>query len=193
MSTINIDVQYFYSGDGTAAGSLGGAISVNQPVSATDGNLFANISAADALAGGIDHYRCLYLKNTSTNRLFSNIGIYFETVTPSDGTEVYIANAISPVNGVEPTSANEITEPAGVGVWQQPIADYDTIPIVNLGIGDTIGLWVKRSIFANTDGLVKDDFRLLLIGDSTVGSGNAVTKEDDGLLFQEDGFIILQE
>lgn len=153
---INDDIQYFYSGSGAAASSLGGAVHANQVSSAQDGNLFGNVDSAEALAGS-SKYRCLYIKNNGA--VSYNVGLYLSTTTPSQETQILIGNGTSAVNGSEQSVANEDTEPSGV-LWVERLQDFNALSIATLAPGDTKAVWLKRIVLANAGGSTQDYFIL---------------------------------
>lgn len=153
---ITDDIQYFYSGGGAAATSLGGAITATQVTQAAGENLFANVGSAEAVSGSTK-YRCIYLKN---NGIVSyTVGLYLATTTPSNETRIYFGNGTSAVNVSEQSVANEDTEPSGV-LWVERLVDYNSLTIATLAPGDTKAIWFKRVVSANAGGSAQDYFIL---------------------------------
>ena len=155
---INDDVEFYYSGNGIATGSLGGAIHANSVSSSVNENLFADIDAAEALAGG-DKYRCLYLKN---NGIVSyNVAIYISTPTPSNETIIYIGKGDSVVGGLEQTIVDETTEPNNI-IWLHREQDYNAATIATLAVGEHQAIWFKLAVSVGASGNQRDYFRTTL-------------------------------
>jgi len=153
---INDDLQYYYSGDGTAAGSLGGAIHANAVANSQDQNVFDNIGTAEALASS-EKYRCLYIKNTGA--VSYTFGLYISTTTPSTDTLIQFGIGTAAVNTAEQSIINEDTEPSGV-FWVARTQEFNPLSIATLAPGDTKSIWIKRIVSADSGGNDADYFIL---------------------------------
>ena len=156
------DMQFRFSGDGTPAGSLGGAMHANSITNAQDGNLFANVTSDQAQAGAV-HFRCFYVRATANH---TNVRMYMESQgTPNNDSNVYLALGAAGKNGTEQTIADEETSPLNV-IFVFPDDLYNPIELGNMNSGDYWPIWVQRKIEAGAAGYDSDYVRLKFVGDS---------------------------
>lgn len=165
------DIKFFLSGGASNADpddSRGGVISSFELVNGTLENLFDIVSLAEASAGHED-YRCFYVKNVNATDTIYDIRAWIETNTPSPTTTVAIGADPAGVGdgvttGVAVTIIGEVTAPAGV-TFSTPVSAAAGVPGgVNLGPGQALGIWVRRTISAGTSPLPSDDCRIRVRG-----------------------------
>ena len=150
---------------GTPAGSLGKYVSTTAITDATAGNLFDDVSGAEAAAGSTE-YRCLFiLNNHATLTLYaSTITVQSET---AGGGAITIAldNIAAAAKGgagaQAATIASETSTPSGVGAFGAgPLAIGDLAP------GQVKGVWLKRVVTAGAAALNPDGVILRVAGDT---------------------------
>ena len=148
--------------------SIGGFMALTEIVTATDNNLFADVSGADNAASAV-HYRGIFVHNDhgSLNLLTAKVWISAEV---AGGADVAIA-----LDGAGETAENLAT------VQMERVADEDTAPtgptfsapttqgtglsLADLGANSCYGIWVRRTA-ANTAALSADGFTLSIGGDT---------------------------
>ena len=162
MAVTNTQIKFFESSSGK---SLGGSITSTDIVSASLGNLFDNVSGAEAKAGSTK-YRCLYVKNTNTTDTLYDAKVYIETNTPASGSHVEIGLGTSAVAGTEQSVANEVTAPNTV-TFSNPVVG-NPLEIGDLSPNQHKAVWVKREITADAVGYSDDNVVIKVIGDTTI-------------------------
>lgn len=151
---INDDLVWFYSGNGTASGSIGGAIHANAITTTQNENLFNNVGSAEALAGA-EKYRCLYIKNNGVAS--HTFGLYLSTVTPSIDTQMYFGIGTAAIDGAEQSIVDEDTEPTGIA-WVSRNQEFNPLSIATLAPGQTKSIWFRRVVSASAGGSLGDYF-----------------------------------
>ncbi len=144
MPIVSSDLKFKLSGgasntDGNA--SLGGA------ESSTDaGNIFDNVSSAEAAAGDVE-YRCEYLKNEHATLTALDAKVFIQAQTPSGDTSVEIGLGTAAIGtGNEQTVANESTAPSGV-TFSAPTSGAP-LSIGDIPPGQHKAIWIKRTVNA---------------------------------------------
>lgn len=157
-------VTFYYTGSGSSANpelSLGGANSANVISSVSLNNLFDNISAAEALAGGSTwgageglDVRAIAIKNTGTLTLY-NIKIWSPS-TSSATSSAYTWFTMAKDSGTQ-SVADESTLPSAPTLDFQLWADEnDAITESFLNVGSYIRLWIKRKLTASAPAFSAD-------------------------------------
>lgn len=162
MAIVQADIKFFLSGGAGNSDpnlSLGGAISATELVAATVGNLFDNVSGAESAAGDVE-YRCFYVKNDHASLTLQAAKAFINTNTPSADSDVSFSLGTSAVNGTEQTAADESTPPAGV-TWQNAIGEANSQSIGDIPFGQTMAIWLRRTITAaasayNSDSVITE-------------------------------------
>jgi len=164
------DIKIYLSGGASNTdpnASLGGAISSTELVDNTLHNLFAKVSAAEALAGSTK-YRGIYIKNENGHTLTLQDAIaYIESQTTSGDTSIEIAVATEAKNTSVQTIANEDTAPTGQSSWVSLEGVSNGQDMGDLGDGDYRGLWVKRIISPGASAYGNDSATLGTRGETT--------------------------
>jgi hypothetical protein len=143
-----MSLGFYFTGGSSASSVLGGQISTTA-LTETEGALFPNVSLADATTG-ITHYACICIKNTGAETI-SNAGVYLSSVVSN--ANIYIAKGLTGKNSTtEQTIANNVTDPTGALVFQQPLYEYSPVSIGLLDPGDFYHLWLKRVLPASSPG-----------------------------------------
>jgi hypothetical protein len=168
MAIASSDIKVYLSGgsgntDPNAA--LGGAISTTELVDNTLHNLFAKVSAAEALAGSTK-YRGIYIKNTHGTLTYEDAVAYISTNTTSTDTAATISVADEGKSASMQTIVNEDTAPIGeVFVTADGVANG--LSIGSLAPAEYWGVWIKRVVTAGATAFGADTLTLGIRGEST--------------------------
>lgn len=123
-------------------------------VTRVDQNVFDAVSAVDSLIGSIN-YRCIYIKNTNATVPALTVKVWIKQLTTGpDEIDIGldpagIGNGTS--TGVATTVALETTAPTGV-VFSRPTTYATGLSVGSLAAGESIALWERRTVAANTVG-----------------------------------------
>jgi hypothetical protein len=173
MATIKQgDIKIYLSGGASNTDpndSLGGAISSTELVDNTLHNLFAKVSAAEALAGSTK-YRGIYIKNENGHTLTLQDAIaYIESQTTSGDTSIEIAVAAEAADVEMATIANEDTAPASVAPdgFTASTGTSNGRIVGDLDDGSYRGLWVKRIVTAGATAYGDDTCEIGTRGETT--------------------------
>lgn len=156
MSILATDIKFFLSGGAgntNPAAALGGIKSTTEIVDDTLNNLFDDVSGVEHAAGDTN-YRCLYVKNNSTETA-TNVRIYIDTNTPAVDDTINIGKDLAGVGdgattGVADTIVNESTAP-DPAVTFTTAADYaNAILLGTMTAGQVYAIWIKRIVSAGT-------------------------------------------
>jgi hypothetical protein len=166
ISTSELKV-YLSGGNGNTDpdASLGGIISTTELVDNTLHNLFAKVSAAEALAGSVK-YRGIYLKNTNGTLTYEDAVAYISSQTTSGDTSLKISVADEGVSATMQTIVNENTAPSGE-VFSTADGVGNGLAIGNMAAGSYIGIWVERTVNASATAYGSDTAILGWRGEST--------------------------
>lgn len=144
--------------------NLGGAITADEIVTATMGEVFADINSDEAEAG-ITKYACIYVKNKHTITALTRIKMWLSQNTPSEDTTVTIGFGTANVNDEEQTIANETTAPTGVTF--HTAADIDNHLTTNDIPKEQIkAIWIKLVVSANATETALDNYIIALRSDT---------------------------
>ena len=103
----------------------------------------ANVASADAVAGET-FYRAVMAKNVSS------VSLPDLTIWLGDDTDGSIAIALeTPSSGAIQSIASETTAPTGLS-WSSPTSATTGLKVPVLLAGDTVGLWIRRTIETDT-------------------------------------------
>lgn len=173
MPIASADIQYRLSvaaaaGDttaGTPATSLGDQVSTTQVTAATIGNLFDDVSGAEASAGDVE-YRCIFVLNNHATLTLQNATVTVNSETAGGGSiDIALDNIAISAKGAASaqaaTIADENTAPSGVGAFGK-----GPLSIGNLAPGQVKGVWVRRTVAASTGALDPDGAILRVTGDT---------------------------
>jgi len=138
--------------------SLGGVVSFYAPRQHYQGELFADITEAQRVAGTV-HYRCLYLKNLHPTLSMPNLTIWLDGLPVNAGTTMAIGDDAAGINGTATTVANETTAPGSV-TFSAPTSYASGINLGTLAPGDYVAFWVRRTVAAGAAALMYDRLRL---------------------------------
>lgn len=150
---------------GTAAASLGDQISTTDITDATIGNLFDDISGAEATAGDTE-YRCIFILNNHATLTLQAATIAVQSET-SGGSTITIAldNIATSAKGSSSaqatTIADESTTPTGVGSF-----GAGPLTIGDLAPAECKAIWVKRVTSAGAAVTNPDTAVLRVSGDT---------------------------
>ena len=173
MATIEQgDIKIYLSGGASNTDpndSLGGAISSTELVDNTLHNLFAKVSAAEALAGSTK-YRGIYIKNENGHTLTLQDAItYIESQTTSGDTSIEIAVAAEAADVEMATIPNEDTAPASVAPdgFTASTGTSNGRIVGDLDDGSYRGLWIKRIVTAGATAYGDDTCEIGTRGETT--------------------------
>lgn len=137
-----------------AASNLGGAISANEVVTASLGELFTNTTSQEAIDGKTE-YVCIYIKNTGDS-LAEVVKQWILSNTPSADTVDAIGVGASGINAAEAAIANKNTAPSGV-VFSAAADEANCLSYPDLAVGDFHALWIKRVTQPNASSIAVDN------------------------------------
>lgn len=138
--------------------SLGGVVSDYAPRQLNRGEVFADITEAQRVAGTV-HHRCLYVVNTHPTETMANLTIWLDGLPVNAGTTMAIGDDAAGVNGTAVTVANETTAPGSV-TFSAPTTYASGINLGTLAPGDFVAFWVRRTVAAGAAALMYDRLRL---------------------------------
>lgn len=167
------DIAKRLSGGGTNTSpglSLGGIVSSTNIVNNVVGNLFDNVTAGERTSGSIE-YRCFYYLNTHPTETLENAVVFIQSNTPSIDTHLDIGLDPAGIGdggttGVAASIPDETTPPAGVDFDHSPPPDSEGTGLVigDLGPGEAIALWVRRTVEPNADPAANDPATIRITG-----------------------------
>lgn len=173
MATIEQgDIKIYLSGGASNTDpndSLGGAISSTELVDNTLHNLFAKVSAAEALAGSTK-YRGIYIKNENGHTLtLQDVITYIESQTTSGDTSIEIAVAAEAADVEMATIPNEDTAPASVAPdgFTALTGTSNGRIVGDLDDGSFRGIWIKRIVTAGATAYGDDTCEIGTRGETT--------------------------
>jgi hypothetical protein len=149
---------------GTAATSLGDQVSTTAVTTATIGNLFDDVSAAEATAGDVE-YRCVFVHNNHATDTAIGVTVAVQSqVSLGASFDLALDNvAISAKASASPQAAvigAEGTTPTPVGTFGAgPLTIGDMAP------GTVKGVWVRRTVTASTAALASDGGVIRIAGE----------------------------
>jgi hypothetical protein len=148
--------------------SLGGIISATELVDNNLHNLFAKVSAAEALAGSTK-YRGVYIKNENGHTLTLESAVAFiESQTTSGDTSIEIAVANEAIDAEMATIADEDTAPASIsGSWVSAVGEASGSAIGNVADDSFRGIWIKRIVTASASAYGNDTAEFGVSGETT--------------------------
>jgi len=159
MPIIATDIKVYLSTNG-----LAGAITGTQLTDNTLHNLFAKVSAAEAVAGSTK-YRAVFFKNEHATLTYEAIKAYIEEQTPSTDTSVEVGVAVEGKNASIEAIANEDTAPATV-TFTATTTPASGADVEDLAPTDYIGIWVKRIVSASATAYSADYGKIATLGES---------------------------
>jgi|PlaIllAssembly_1097288.scaffolds.fasta_scaffold00019_4 hypothetical protein len=117
-------------------------------------NVFDSVSAADSLVGSIN-YRCIYIKNVHGSIAATGTKVWIKQLTTGpDEIDIGLDPAgigNGSTTGVATTVGNENSAPAGV-TFSRPLTYGTGLTIGTLAAGESIALWQRRTVDAETVG-----------------------------------------
>ena len=152
---------------GTAATSLGDQVSTADLASGVIGNLFDDVSSAEASAGDVE-YRCVFVCNDHATDTAFNVTVAIQSEVAlganydlaTDGIAV-TARAAATAQAL--TVANESTAPSG-GAGVSAYGD-GPLTIGTMGPLTVAGVWVRRTVTAATAPLSSDGATIRIAGE----------------------------
>lgn len=125
---------------GGAMSTVGGGIITT----ASDNNLFDDVSGAEASAGTTE-YRGFYIENTHGTLTWQGVFVWVDGDTTSADDELDIALADEAVNVAMEVIADETTAPAGPA-FTHPTTKGTGLSIGDIPPGEFKGIWVRRVV-----------------------------------------------
>ena len=168
MSIETTDIKVYLSGGAENTDpddSIGGAISTTELTDDTLHNLFAKVTAAEALAGSTK-YRAVFFKNEHATLTWEAVKAYIDTQTTSEDTSIEIGVAAEGKNSAIEAIADEDTAPEDV-VFTATTTPASGEDVPDLEAGDYIGIWVKRIVDAEATATASDSGKPALRGETT--------------------------
>jgi hypothetical protein len=163
MPIIQSDIKFYNSTNG-----LGGAISVNEIISATVHNLF-DLVGSEGAASGETNYRCFYVKNENASDTYLNAAAFILSNTPLAESDIEIGLGTSIVGGVEQVIGNEDTAPLGV-TFSAPTSFPTGLVIGDIPFGSHKAIWVKRIITAGAPATNADAVTIAVRGETNAAA-----------------------
>lgn len=135
--------------------SIGGAESTTEAGS----DLLDNVTKAEANAGLVD-YRCVYVHNGDASLSGAVIAYVSRQLT---GTmEIAVGVAAEAAGEAVTETADDVTAPADV-TFTAPTTLDDGVDLGTIGPGESRGLWIRRTVDADTAGSITDPWRVSLL------------------------------
>ncbi len=165
------DIKIYLSstagGASTPADSIGGPISTTELTDNELHNLFAKVSAAEALAGSTK-YKGIYVKNEHGTLTLEDAIAFIEAQTDSTDTSIEIAVADEAIGASMQRLANENTAPAAItGSWVSAVGEASGSAIGDLDDDSYRGIWVKRIVNESASAFGNDTAKFGIIGETT--------------------------
>jgi len=154
------DLVFYLSGDGTPAGSIGGAITATAVGSAID-NIFDPILLSDTVSGKTI-CRCIYLKNNHATLNLIDAEMWIHSEPASAKTTIEFARGAANFNGIEDARSNEEDIPAVA--WSTASNAGAPLALGTLPAGQHIGIWLKRIVESGTQDPYADSVTLRVSG-----------------------------
>lgn len=152
---------------GTAATSLGDQVSTTPLTTAVLGNLFDDVSGAEALAGDVE-YRCVFVCNNHATDTAFNVKMEIPSQVAGGATyDIALDNigvtARASASAQALTVANESTAPTGGA----GVTSYGAGPLTvgTMGPLTVAGVWVRRTVAASTAAAAGDGATLRISGE----------------------------
>lgn len=193
MPIVADDLKKYLTGATTDGGtqtdpnaSLGNYRSSTLIVNNSDNNLFDDVQGVEAQTGDTE-YRCICIRNEHSSLELQNARVYLADADIGEGNSISFAVEVpatgSETDGNAQTIANDHTAPivnttdhngSGSGVSDWSIAtDYaNGVPVsqgshdANLGVGEIVFVWIKRTIGAGASADSGVDFTIRIEGDT---------------------------
>ena len=150
--------------------SLGKYISTTELVTATNNNLFDNVTGAENAASAVD-YRCIFVHNSHGTLSLENAAIYISSQV-AGGTVLAIAVdniAPSAIGASSPQAfeaTTETTNPsAGTGAFSSPSSSGTALSLGTIPAGFCKAVWIRRTA-ANTVAVDADGGSFVVFGDT---------------------------
>lgn len=152
----------------TPAASLGDQVSTTVITPASIGNIFDDVSGAEATAGDIE-YRCIFVLNNHATLTLLGANAYITSQVASGasidiGLDPAAVSAKGSASAQAATIANESTAPAGV-TFSAPTSGSPLV-IGDMAPGQVKAIWLRRTVAAATGGLNSDGFVMTVAGDT---------------------------
>ena len=150
--------------------SIGKYISTTEVVTATNNNLFDNVTGAENAASAVE-YRCIFVHNAHATLTLENAAIYISSQV-AGGTTLAIAidniasSAIGSSSAQAFAATDTSTTPGGAaGAFSSPSTTGAALSLGNIGPGFCKAVWVRRTA-ANTVAVDADGGTLVVFGDT---------------------------
>lgn len=126
---------------------------------ANDANeLFDDVTKAEALAGSTE-FRCIYLKNDHSTDGIDGAAIWIH-IDAVGGDSIALGLDPAGVGATGTTIADETTPPVGV-TFSTPTTEAGALLIPAMAAGESIAIWIRRTVPAVTSTAVADDYSWL--------------------------------
>lgn len=174
MAITSADIKYRLSvsaaaGDttaGTPATSLGDQVSTTEITAASIGNIFDDVSGAEATAGDIE-YRCIFVLNNHATLTLQSATVAVTSQTAGGGSvDIALDNIAVSAKGSgsaqAATVANESTSPgSNAGSF-----GAGPLTIGDIGPGQVKGIWMRRTVNAGASAVNPDGVIITVTGDT---------------------------
>lgn len=161
MPVQETDILYMGSGTSNLGGAIGSAIGDDVFEA-----FFDSVLAQETVDGDTE-YRCLYIRNNSGDSTLNDAVVYIESQPNAVSSSIHIGKSASAAPGyTEEIIVDEDTAPGSVSAWINPSDAANGLVIGTLGIGEYIGVWVRRTIPIGTGSYVNDQFSLKVTGET---------------------------
>lgn len=184
MAIASSDLLCYFTGatsDGgaqaSAAACLGNYRSSTQLTDNTDGNLFDDVSGAEASAGDTE-YRCLCFKNNHGSLSLQAAVVYMAATGAADDVISFAVEVPTggDTNGYAQTIADESTTPTvnagNCSNWSTATTRATGVSVAQgahdnkLDAGEIVFVWVKRAVTAGAAAVTAESFQIMLVGDT---------------------------
>lgn len=166
---VTAELKWMYTGGASnsdADASLGGAVSSVEITTASDNNLFDDVSGDEASPGDTE-YRCLALKNTNASITLQNSKLWFTSNTTSADDTLNMALAATGLNAVPESLANESTAPTGGESFSAPASKAAGLSVGNVPASQYYPIFLQRIVSAAASAVNGNSAILKWEGDTT--------------------------
>lgn len=150
---------------GTPATSLGDQVSTTVITAASIGNIFDDVTGAEAAAGSVE-YRCFFVLNNHATLTLTNpvLSINSETAgggTINTATDNIAVSAKGSASAQAAQIASETSAPSGVSAF-----GTSNLSLGDLAPGQVKAVWLKRTVTAGAGAVNPDGVVLRVTGDT---------------------------
>lgn len=165
MAITSAELKMYFTGGGTGATSLGGAITATELTDNTLNNLWDDVTGDEASAGDTE-YRCICVKNTNATLTLTSSKFWIQSNT-TGGDSIEVGLDLAGLNATPDDVANENTAPSPAVTFVTAVDKANGLNTGNIPAGQYYGIWIKRIVGSSTSVFDNSTYVLKLEGDTT--------------------------